>query len=1083
MSIRVALTHLTRYDYDRKIQLSPHVIRLRPAPHTRNHIVSYSLNILPEDKFVNWQQDPFGNYLARLVFNQKTDVFQVLVDLVVDMKVINPFDFFVEEYADLSPFNYDKSLKKELAPYIRPKKPGPLLTEYLKTLNVKKRRTIDFLVDLNQKVYYDIGYIIRMEPGVQTPELTLKKKMGSCRDSGYLLVQILRNLGFAARFVSGYLIQLKPDVKPLDGPAGADQDFTDLHAWAEVYLPGAGWVGLDPTSGLFCGEGHIPLAATPEPESAGPIQGLLERAKTEFSFSMTVERIEETTRVTLPYKKEDWNRIIDIGHKVDKRIQANDLRLTIGGEPTFVSEEDRGAPEWHFDALGPEKYSKSEILLKKLKTHYAKGGVLQYCQGKWYPGEPIPRWSMNAYWRLDGESIWENDQLLADDRFRGKRTEKDAEVFGKELLKNLRLASEYMTPAYEDNLYYLWKEGTLPLDTENMLIGLSDFDKMERQRVLRVLEQGLNSVVGYAIPLEYNVYSNSWSSQRWFFRRSRLYLMPGDSPMGYRLPLDSLSGQQTFPYQDDPSFSKPPLPKRKELEQIRDAQPVLSYNLHYQYMNKLALCIEPRNGNLRLFLPPVGTLEAWLDLVLQIERTAIQTGIPVVLEGYEAPQDSRINRFKITPDPGVIEVNLHPSRRFDEVVEKTQTLYEEAHLIRLTAEKFMMDGRHSGTGGGNHITLGGRTVQDSPFLRKPQLLRSLVAFWQNHPGLSYLFSGLFIGPTSQSPRIDEARTDSLHELAIAFKQIDNSKFTQSWLVDRLFRNILVDITGNTHRTEISIDKLFDPGSLTGRLGLVEMRAFEMPPHYQMSVVQQAFVMAIVCRLWEKPYFGNPVDWGNEIHDRYMLPFFVFKDFKDVMEDVNRAGFAFNETDFLPFFEFRFPQYGVQYLEGMELELRMALEPWNVLGEETTAQGTTRGVDSAVERLQVKISGFHPDRYVLSCNGFEVPLQPTGIQSHYVAGVRFKAWAPVLTLHPQLPPQQWLTFDVYDKWNERSLGGCTYHVSHPGGLSYDKFPVNSYEAESRRISRFLTHGHTPGKKLPPIKIQNKSFPSTLDLRMI
>ncbi len=1083
MSIRVALTHITTYNYDKKIQLSPHVIRLRPAPHTRNHIVSYSLKIQPEEQFLNWQQDPFGNYLARLVFNEKTSLFQVAVDLVVDMKVINPFDFFIEEKAEKIPFVYDKNLKKELTPYLKPKKPTKSVSDYLKTINVTPRRTIDFLVDLNQKVYNDIGYIIRMEPGVQTPEVTLKKRIGSCRDSAYLLVQILRNLGLAARFVSGYLIQLKADVKSLDGPSGTDKDFTDLHAWAEVFLPGAGWVGLDPTSGLFTGEGHIPLAATPEPESAGPISGFVERAKTEFSFHMGVERIQETPRVTLPYKDEDWQRILNLGESIDKRIRKNDIRLTIGGEPTFVSTENKDAPEWNFDALGYEKYSRSEQLMKRLKNHYAKGGVLQYGQGKWYPGEPIPRWAMIAYWRLDGEKIWESPHLLADDRYTGSATTEDARKFTSVLAANMRLSQEFILPAYEDNLYYLWQEGNLPDSDEELLKGLDQYNKMERKRILSVLEKGINQEVGYTIPIEYDSYQKIWYSQKWEFRRKKLYLIPGDSPMGYRLPLNSLGYSSLYPYQEDPALLRPPLAKRKELEQIRGFQPQVSYNVGYTNYTKKAICIEPRNGNLRVFLPPMPNLESWLDLVYLIEKTAEQTDLPIVLEGYEAPQDSRINRFKITPDPGVIEVNLHPSFSFGEIVEKTKTLYEEAEQVRLTAEKFMLDGRHSGTGGGNHITVGGASVNDSPFLRKPGLLRSMIAYWQNHPGLSYLFSGLFIGPTSQSPRIDEARNDSLHELKIAFQQVDSSRFTPPWLLDRLFRNILTDLTGNTHRTEISIDKLFDPGSYTGRLGLVEMRAFEMPPHYQMSVVQQAFVMAVLCKFWESPYYGQPINWNTELHDRFMLPYFVYKDFKEVIRDLQNSGFSFLEKDFDPFFEFRFPQYGISYLDGMQIELRMALEPWNVLGEENTAQGTSRGVDSAVERLQVKVTGFHPDRYVLSCNGYEVPLQSTASIGEYVAGVRFKAWAPVFTLHPHLPAQQSLVFDIYDKWNDRSLGGCTYHVSHPGGLSYSSFPVNGYEAESRRISRFWTHGHKIGKSLPPVRLENRGFPSTLDLRMV
>ncbi|XDD42693.1 DUF2126 domain-containing protein [Leptospira sp. WS60.C2] len=1082
MSIRVALTHITTYQYDRSISLSPHVIRLRPAPHTKNHIVSYSLNILPEQKFLNWQQDPFGNYLARLVFPEKTNILQVAVDLVTDLKVINPFDFFVEEYAENYPFEYDKILKKELTPYLKPKKPGKLLSSYLKTINVEKKRIVEFLVGLNAKLYHDIGYVIRMEPGVQSAETTLSKRMGSCRDSAYLLVQILRHLGLAARFVSGYLIQLKADVKSLDGPSGTDVDFTDLHAWAEVYLPGAGWVGLDPTSGLFTGEGHIPLAATPEPESAGPIYGFAEKAKMEFSFSMHVERILETPRVTLPYLEEDWNRIIKLGDSINKRIKKNDIRLTIGGEPTFVSTENREAPEWNFDALGFEKYSKSEQLIKRLGKHFAKGGLLQYGQGKWYPGEPIPRWAMISYWRKDNEPLWSNPHLLADDRYTGSANTDDARKFISSLIQFLKIPTRSVLSAYEDNLYYLWQESNLPEETESLLDGLNSYDVLERKRILKVLDQGLHKEVGYVLPLDFDPFHKSWISDEWKFRRGKLFLIPGDSPIGLRLPLQSLGGKTNYTNPEDPFSKRLPLPKAKELSQYPLSMANISYAIGGTH-TRTALCVEPRNGNLRVFLPPIATLEGWLLLIYAIEQAALETDLPIVIEGYEAPNDPRLNRFKITPDPGVIEVNFHPSSQFEEIVEKTKILYEEAYQIKLTAEKFLIDGRHSGTGGGNHITLGGETVHDSPFLRKPSLLRSLVAYWQNHPGLSYLFSGMFIGPTSQSPRIDEARNDSLHELKIAFQQIDSVRTTPPWLLDRLLRNILIDVTGNTHRTEISIDKLFDPGSPTGRLGLIEMRAFEMPPHYQMSVVQQAFMMAIICKFWEEPYYGNPINWNTELHDRFMLPYFVYRDFKEVIIDLQNQGFPFLSKDFDPFFEFRFPIYGICYLDGMEIELRMALEPWNVLGEENTSLGTSRGVDSATERIQVKIKGFHPDRYKLSCNGYEVPLQPTSIQSEYVAGVRFKAWNPVFTLHPQLPAQQSLIFDVYDTWNHRSLGGCTYHVSHPGGLSYQTIPINGYEAESRRISRFWTHGHKIGKSLPPIRLENKAFPCTLDLRMV
>ncbi len=1102
MSIKVSLTHRTTYKYNKEVGLSPHTIRLRPAPHTRIPILSYSLQVKPEEHFINWQQDPFGNYQARFVFPRKTRLFEVLVDLIAELKVFNPFDFFVESYAEKYPFSYPNPLKQELAPYLKKRVATPLFKEYLSTINLESRNINDFLVDLNRKIAQDIRYIIRMEPGIQTPEKTLKLKSGSCRDSAYLLIQVLRHLGLAARFVSGYLIQLKPDIVPREGPPGPSEDFTDLHAWTEVFLPGAGWIGLDATSGLLAGEGHIPLACTPEPESAAPITGYVDRARCEFSFDMKIQRVYETPRVTKPYSEVEWREIIDLGHLIDKKILDMDIRLTIGGEPTFVSSRNREKEEWNFSALGEEKYIVSEELLYRLKDEFAKGAFVQYCQGKWYPGELLPRWSLNCYWRKDNDPIWNESRFLAKDEFPCGYGLEEARNFIYTLTRVLNVTNENILPGYEDIVYYSWKEGTYPEKLNAELNHLNAFEKAERRRLLQLLEKGLGKETGYVLPLEYDVLEQKWVSHPWTFRRGRMFLIPGDSPMGFRLPLDSITGDYYSYLTQDPltyprelpaweklksRFATASFPPRLLFQKPGIGNEVDEYpnpSLYENYkLSRTALCVEPRKGNLRVFLPPLYNLEQFLELVVALEKTCELTGLAIVPEGYEPVKDSRIHRFQITPDPGVIEVNLHPSGSFDEMLNKTEKLYFHAESLHLTAEKFMIDGRHCGTGGGNHITLGAELPSDSPFFRRPDLLRSIVAYWQNHPGLSYLFSGTFIGPTSQAPRIDEARNDSLYELELAFRQIDHSSYTPPWLLDRLFRNILVDITGNTHRAEISIDKMFSPGSPSGRLGLIELRPFEMPPHFKMSVVQQELVMAIIAMFWERPCRRSTVHWDTALHDKFMLPYFVWSDFQEVIKDLNEIGYPFKLSYFEPFYEFRFPEYGRREWEGISLQLRMALEPWNVLGEETTSFGTSRSVDSAIERVQVQIQGFVPERYILSCNGYRVPLQPTGKNGEYVAGVRFKAWAPPLTLHPHLPAQQELVFDLYDLWNSRSLGGCTYHVSHPGGRAYEKYPVNSFEAESRRISRFWTHGHNPGyAEVPkPSRIENPRFPFTLDLR--
>ncbi len=1098
MALHVALNHRTEYVYDRLVGLGPQVVRLRPAPHSRTPILSYSLNITPKEHFINWQQDPFGNYLARLVFLEPTREFKVEVDLVADMATINPFDFFVDDYAREFPFKYEPELKEELAPYLKASEPGPLLKAYLAGLKLDFKTSLDFIWALNGQLQHDVKYLIRLEPGVQTPEETLQKKSGSCRDSAWLLVHILRNFGLAARFVSGYLIQLKADMKSLDGPSGTELDFTDLHAWAEVYLPGAGWIGLDPTSGLFAGEGHIPLAATPSPQSAAPISGEHEEAQVDFNFSMKVTRILESPRVTLPYTEEQWSAIAKAGHEVDRRLVAGDVRLSMGGEPTFVSIDDVDGAEWNTDAVGPTKRRYAENLIRRLRDRFAPGGLLHYGQGKWYPGEQLPRWSFAVYWRADGQPLWENAQRIDGEIPVRPVTVDDAGRFASTLAQQLGLPDDSALPAYEDPAHFLLIEQKLPLNLDPATNKLDD--PQERARVIKVFERGLDRPSGYVMPIQVwhsQARGRSWVTERWGFRRERLFLLPGNSPIGFRLPLGSLpyygpsNSAQVVPI--DPFAAHAALPPREVL--LRDrrqsvtllAPPVYYAPAPLEVVGSVrtAMAIEPRDGHLCIFMPPLSDAEDYAALAAAIEESAKITGTPVHIEGYHPPSDRRLNVIKVTPDPGVIEANIHPATNWDEAVTITEILYEEARLSRLGTEKFMVDGRHTGTGGGNHIVLGAPTPADSPFLRRPDLLRSLIAYWQNHPSMSYLFSGLFIGPTSQAPRIDEARNNSLYEMEIAFNQIPDPSdgWIPSWLVDRVFRNLLINFSGNTHRSEICIDKLYSPDSSSGRLGLVEFRSFEMPPHARMSLAQQLLLRALIAWFWEKPFKRKLIPWNTELHDRFMLPEFVWQDFQGVIADLREAGFPIELEWFAPHLEFRFPIYGAVVYDGIEIELRQALEPWHVLGEEGSPGGTVRYVDSSLERLQVKVKGNLGTRYQVTCNGITVPLKPTGTHGEAAAGVRFRAWWPSSCLQPTIPPHTPLVFDLFDSWAGRSIGGCRYHVAHPGGRAHDTFPVNALEAETRRLARFETFGHTPGTMTPFNPGPNPNFPHTLDLRRI
>ncbi|MGO9475433.1 MAG: DUF2126 domain-containing protein, partial [Rhodomicrobium sp.] len=965
-----------------------------------------------------------------------------VVDLVADMATINPFDFFVDECAKEWPFKYDAELQEELTPYLKASEPGPLLRDYIRGLRLEWKTSLDFIWALNQQLQRDIGYLIRMEPGVQTPEETLKKRSGSCRDSGWLLVHILRHYGLAARFVSGYLIQLKADMKSLDGPSGTDHDFTDLHAWAEVYLPGAGWIGLDPTSGLFAGEGHIPLAATPSPQSAAPITGMHDEAEVEFSHHMKVTRILESPRVTLPYTEEQWQAIAKAGHEVDRRLKAGDVRLSMGGEPTFVSIDDVDGAEWNTEAVGPHKRHHAETLIRRLRDKFAPGGLLHYGQGKWYPGEQLPRWSFSVYWRKDGQPLWENAGLVDKEVPVKPATQADAERFAETLAQQLDLPPDCAVPAYEDPAHFLLIEQKLPLNLDPADNKLED--PQERARVIKVFERGLDKPAGFVMPIQVwhsQERGRRWVTERWGLRRKKLFLMPGDSPIGFRLPIGSLTYITPANYPNvwpiDPFSARRPMPTREVL--LRDRRESVALEpppAAPEFPNEVfgtvrtAMAIEPRGGHLCVFMPPLYDAEDYAALAAAVEETAKITGQPVHIEGYQPPNDWRFNLIKVTPDPGVIEVNIQPASNWDEAVAITETLYEEARLARLGTEKFMIDGRHSGTGGGNHIVLGAPTPADSPFLRRPDLLASIIAYWQNHPSLSYLFSGLFIGPTSQAPRIDEARNDSLYEMEIAFSQVPDKDFgwIPSWLVDRIFRNLLIDSSGNTHRAEICIDKLYSPDSSTGRLGLVEFRNFEMPPHARMSLAQQLFLRALIAWFWEKPYKRKLIPWGTEIHDRFMLPEFVWQDFQDAIADLRDAGFPMEIEWFAPHFEFRFPVYGSVTYDGIELELRQALEPWQVMGEEGAPGGTARYVDSSLERLQVKVRGNLGTRYQVTCNGIKVPLKPAAAHGEAVAGVRFRAWLPSQCLQPTIAPHTPLVFDLVDGWAGRSIGGCRYHVA-------------------------------------------------------
>ncbi|WP_245914409.1 transglutaminase family protein [Nocardia fluminea] len=1351
MGIKVSLEHRTAYSFDRLVEVHPHEVRLRPAPHSRTPIEAYSLEVSPADHFVNWQQDAFGNFVARLVFPNPTKELSITVGLIADLEVVNPFDFFIEDYAEFFPFDYDTALAEDLAPYLRRvdeaepgSGPGELLREWARAHRPQGRtRVIDYLVELNYALRNSVDYTVRMEAGVQTPDHTLRTALGSCRDSAWLLVGVLRELGLAARFVSGYLVQLTSDVPSLDGPSGPSADFTDLHAWTEVYLPGAGWVGMDPTSGLFAGEGHIPLAATPHPGAAAPISGATGITEATLDFSNVVRRIHEDPRVTLPYTDSQWERIVASGAAIDARMAAADVGLTMGGEPTFVSIDDQVSAQWTTDADGRHKRERAVDLADRLRSIYAPTGIVQYRQGKWYPGEPLPRWEIAIAWRADGEPIWQRQDLLTDpwtpvarhtpgaetaghsrsngyapagaevatavvalgladeagvdatddvsapadavsvldahlhpvdmvavfdarrrvggdelaaavvalgladdddvrrsgrsvgaevldpvddtdagdlaetaepaeeaadlevvefddgpalidepielvvaehrraaesqqagaeaggavrpakkaeestreaeepaaaeksaaelrkamrkSKLRGKKDKGNAglpafapiqlarsqpintaagviperapaadigaaKALIAEIAGTLGLPDQQVRPAFEDPLARLAATVSAPYgDPPPADIDPAEDSPEVRRVLLESLEESVDQPSAYVLPIHRRADGAGWASADWQLRRGRaeggrgrIVLADGDSPAGLRLPIGSVSWHAPPVLPDsDPLYQKPLRADRAEPPAA--VEPA-------DFTPTTALVAEVRQGRLHVFLPPVTELDDFLDLIAKVEAAAVAIGQPVVLEGYAPPSDARLQTFSVTPDPGVIEVNIMPTSSFAEQAEVLNTLYEQARLARLSTESFDVDGTHGGTGGGNHITLGGVTPARSPMLRRPDLLVSMLTYWQRHPALSYLFAGRFVGPTSQAPRADEGREGALYELEIAFAEVARLTAEQApgptpyeiqsapWHIDRALRHLLTDLTGNTHRAEFCIDKLYSPDSARGRLGLLELRGFEMPPHFQMAMVQSLLVRGLVAMFWDKPLRAPLIRHGSNLHGRYLLPHFLTNDIAEVAADLRAAGVDFDTSWLDPFTEFRFPRIGTAMIGEAELELRGAIEPWLTLGEQTTGQGTARYVDSSVERLQVRLVGADRGRYVLTCNGMPVPLLATDKSDVQVAGVRYRAWQPPNSLHPSITVDAPLVFDLVDVATGISRGGCTYHVVHPGGRAYDDAPVNAVAAQSRRNRRFEAAGHTvnpmdPAELRAKIAAQSTDVgaPGILDLR--
>ncbi len=1143
--MRLLVQHRSHYAYPRPAALGPHVVRLRPANHTRARVESYRLAIAGEHH-LHWQQDPHGNHVARVTFKvaQRVPSFELLVELALDIKPVNPFDFLVDARCRELPFSYPDGLAAELAPFRSVDDPafgvGARARAFLDELP-RKGKVVDVIVALNQQVAAAVAYVIREEAGVWTPEETLAHGRGSCRDSAVLLVAALRSRGLAARFVSGYLIQLADEGMIPDQPRGVAKDVVDLHAWAEVFLPGAGWIGLDATSGLFTGEGHVPLCATASPALAAPIEGSSDVTADRVEFGTSILRLGHEPRPTAPYTEAVWTSLLDAADRADAVLDAAAITLTSGGEPTFTSREDPAEPEWNGEALGAGKSRQGQALAAALRDQLAPGAAVLERMGKHYPGEPLPRWSLDIIGRRDGVPVWPQRALG------GAATAETARRLVETIARELGLPPTLApAPAYEDPFQVVQDEAALPVGVDPRHAGLDDPD--ERRRLARTLDRGAGTPVGWVLPLA-RATDGAWRSESWTFRREHLFLVPGDSPAGLRLPLASLGPGLPTPPPLDPSLDPThPFDPRvaadvdvdadpdalaiadvddREPEPPPDAAPAerarwVLRRAHRQLRIdasdpnrariqleapqaltssppdstatpptalaggagiRTALVVEPRLGALHVFLPPVRRFADWLDLVAAIDRARAATGLDTRLEGYPPPPAPVQLRFAVTPDPGVLEVNLPPTARGRDHAALLETVFDVALASGLQSEKYLLDGRLAGSGGGHHITLGGPTPLGSPFLIRPDLLASLITFVQHHPCMSYLFTGLFVGPTSQAPRVDEARHDALYELELALDRAHGAGPTPAWLVDGLFRNLLCDVAGSTHRAELSIDKLYDPQTPYGRQGLVELRAFEMPPHPRLAAAQVLLARALIAAFTQAPCRGALVRWGQGLHDRFLLPWFLERDLDDVLAFLAGRELGMPTDAFRPFLELRCPLVGTIDAGDVRVEVRNAIEPWPVLGEEVGGGGTSRYVDSSLERLEVRATGMVPERHRVLVNGAVLPMRATSAADIHVAGVRFRAWCPPHSLQPHLGVHHPVRFDVVDTWASRSLGAGAYHVWHPEGRGFRSPPLTRFEASARRSQRFTHDGPTPYPVRPRETRPHPDQPYTLDLRRL